>query len=116
MSRMWWDEAPDVERRMSARGEIDRLSALGGRASQETENRFDRVRDHIDRSSDEPRWREEHLDLVRALLRSALGDVDDAGGAQDMSPDAIAARITDPARSRLNVLTRGVPNPNRHIR
>ena len=77
MSRMWFDEAPDGERRMSARSEIDRLRPLGGRASSETESRYDRVRDHIDQSSDEVAWRESALDLVRALLKSALGDVDD---------------------------------------
>jgi len=110
------DVDPDGEQRMSARGEIDRLRSLGGRASQETESRFDRVRDSVDRSSDNPSWREDHLDLIRALVKSALGDVDDdAGGAEDMSPDAVAARIVDPARSRLNALSRA-PNPSRYVR
>jgi hypothetical protein len=58
-------------------------------------------------------------DVHRALddLIEALNDRDDAaGGAQDMSPDAVAARITDPARSRLNALTRGVRNPSNYVR
>ena len=117
MPRMWFDESPDGERRMSARGEIDRLRGLGGRASSETEDRFDRVRDSVDRSSDEPRWREDHLGLVRELVRSALGDVDDDdAGAQDMSPDAVARRFCNPARSRLNALARGVRNPSGYVR
>lgn len=118
MSRMWFDAAsPDGESRMSAAGELDRLRSLGGRVSSETESRFDKVRDSVDRSTDEPSWREDHLDLVRALVRSALGDVDDDdAGAQDMSPDAIAARICDPARSRLNSLARGVRNPSNYVR
>ena len=116
MSRILCDE--DEGERMSARGELNRLRDLGGRASKETEDRFDRMRASLDRSSDDPRWREKALDLVRALVRSALGDVDDddTGGAQDMSPDAIAARITDPARSPLNRLTRGVRNPSTYVR
>jgi len=118
MRRMNFDVSTEGEQRMSARGELDRLRDLGGRASKETEDRFDRVRDHIDRSSDAPNWREDHLDLVRALVRSALGDVDDddAGGAQDQSVDAIVRRVLDPARSRLNALARGVRNPSNYVR
>jgi len=101
---------------MSARGEIDRLRSLGGRAGQETENRFARVRDSVDRSSDDPAWRENHLDLVRALLKSALGDVDDdAGGAEDMDPESVARRVTDPNRSQLNYVARS-PGPSRYVR
>ena len=119
MSRMWFAAAgAEGEQRMSARGELDRLRGLGGRASKETESRFDKVRDSIDRSSDDPRWREDHLDAVRALVRSALGDADDddVGGAEDMSPDAIAERITNPARNPLNRMTRGVANPSAYVR
>jgi len=117
MRRLNCDESPDGEPRMSARGELDRLRSLGGRASSETENRFDRVRASIDRSSDDPRWREDCLDDVRALVKSALGDVDDDddAGAQDMSPDSVAARICDPARSSLARLT-NAPSPIRHVR
>jgi len=117
MSRMWFDAAGAEGERMSARGELDRLRGLGGRASKETENRFDRVRASIDRSSDDPRWREDCLDDVRALVKSALGDVDDDddAGAQDMSPDSVAARICDPARSSLARLT-NAPSPIRHVR
>lgn len=56
-------------------------------------------------------------DVHRAVddLLEALNDRDD-GGAQDMSPDAIAARICDPARSRLNALARGVRDPSDYVR
>jgi cytochrome P450 len=62
---------------------------------------------------DDPR---ELRDVHRALddLIEALNDRDTAG-AQDMSPDAVAARIVDPARSRLNALSRS-PNPSRYVR
>jgi len=55
-------------------------------------------------------------DVHRAVddLIEALNERDDAG-AQDMSPDAVAQRVLDPARSQLARLT-NAPSPIRHVR
>jgi|SRR6185437_7404702 len=58
---------------------------------------------------DDPR---ELRDVHRALddLIEALNDRA-AAGAEDMSPDAVAARITDPSRSRLNAREAAATSP-----
>ena len=60
----------------------------------------------------------ERRDIHRALddYTDALHEELARGGAQDHSVDAIVRRVLDPARSRLNRLTRGVANPSEYVR
>jgi hypothetical protein len=62
----------------------------------------------------DPKERREVSRAIDSLIE-ALHEELTGGGAEDQSPDAIATRICDPARSRLNTLT-GAPNPSRYVR
>jgi len=84
---------------------------------EERKGRRERLDQHLARHIEDEDAREEARELVDALVSACLPEPE--GGmseAQDMSPDAIAERICDPARSRLNALARGVPSPARYVR
>jgi hypothetical protein len=82
---------------------------------EERKGRRERLDQHLDRHIDDEDAREEARQLIDALVSACLPEPE-GGMSQDMSPDAVAARIVDPARSQLNSLTRGVPNPSRYVR
>ena len=64
----------------------------------------------------DPAERRELRRAVDNLIEALHEELAGSGGAEDMSPDAIAARIVDPKRSPLNRLTRGVRNPSNYVR
>ena len=98
MSRLNFDVSTEVGRREERKGRRERLDQ------------------HLDRHIEDEDAREEARRLVDELVSSCLPEPESGmSEAQDMSPDAIAERILDPARSQLNRLTRS-PDPSKYVR
>jgi len=85
---------------------------------EERKGRRERLDRHLDRHIGDEDAREEARELVDALVSACLPEPEGgmSEGAMDMSPDALAERICDPARSPLNRFTRGIANPSAYRR